>query len=80
MQRAQSTTPPAWRSISALAERINAGARHETFSTHSIRHLVRNAARNGLQPYIRRLGRKILVDEVGFLEWLASPEKSHINQ
>lgn len=66
------TTPASnWRSIPALAERINAGAEHPTFTTNSIRHYVRNADRNGLAPHIRRLGRKVLVNEPGFLDWLA---------
>ena len=66
-------TPAAcWRSIPALAERLNAGARQETFSAHALRHLVRNAARNGLASSVRRIGRKILIDETGFLVWLAN--------
>jgi hypothetical protein len=72
LSETSSQTPPAWRSIPALAERLNAGARHETFSCHALRHLVRNAARNGLGPHVRRVGRKVLVDEVGFLDWLAT--------
>ncbi len=59
-----------WRSIPALAERINAGATHLTFTTHSIRHYVRNADKNGLAPHVRRLGRKVLINESGFLQWL----------
>jgi len=66
------TASPAWRSIPALAERLNAGARHETFSAHALRHLVRNGERNGLAPHVRRIGRKVLVDEVGFLAWLTN--------
>jgi hypothetical protein len=65
-----------WRSIPALAERLNAGARLETFSAHALRHLVRNAARNGLAPFVRRIGRKILIDEVGFMVWLANSKQS----
>lgn len=61
-----------WRSIPALAERLNSGARRETFSAHALRHLVRNAARNGLAPSVRRIGRKILIDETGFLVWLST--------
>lgn len=66
-----------WRSIPALAERINTGASHPTLTTHALRHYVRNADSNGLAPHIRRLGRKILVDEQGFLEWL---EGSHTDR
>ena len=59
-----------WRSIEALAERLNAGAEHPTLTSHAIRHYVRNADSNGLAPHVRRLGRKILVSEPGFLDWL----------
>lgn len=62
--------PSPWRSIPALAERINAGATTPTLSAHALRHYVRNAHRNGLAPHVRRLGRKILVNEQGFLDWL----------
>lgn len=62
--------PSPWRSIPALAERINAGAGATTLSAHALRHYVRNAHRNGLAPHVRRLGRKILVNEQGFLDWL----------
>jgi hypothetical protein len=62
--------PSPWRSIPALAERINAGAEHPTLTAHAIRHYVRRAAENGLQPHVRRLGRKLLVNEAGFIDWL----------
>lgn len=59
-----------WRSIPALAERINDGASRPTLTTHALRHYVRNADSNGLAPHVRRLGRKILINESGFLDWL----------
>lgn len=59
-----------WRSVEALAEIINAGARKPTLSTHAIRHYVRFADTNGLAPHVRRLGRKILISESGFHAWL----------
>ncbi|MFZ1539462.1 MAG: hypothetical protein WAT23_19035 [Chromatiaceae bacterium] len=67
-------SPNTWRSIPALAERCNAGAAKPTFTSHALRHLVRNANRNGLAPHIRRIGRKILIDETGFLAWLDGKE------
>ena len=63
-------TPSPWRSIEALAERLNSGAKHPTLTGHAIRHHVRNADQNGLAPHVRRLGRKILTNEPGFLNWL----------
>ena len=64
------TTTADYRSVPALCERINAGASHPTLTEHALRHYVRNADTNGLAPHIRRLGRKILVSESGFYEWL----------
>lgn len=62
--------PSPWRSIPALAERLNAGAETPTLSAHAIRHYVRRADENGLKPHIIRLGRKLLVNETGFIAWL----------
>ncbi|MEA3638732.1 MAG: hypothetical protein VBE63_02170 [Lamprobacter sp.] len=63
--------PSPWRSISALAARLNAAdPQHPTLTAHAIRHYVRRADQNGLQPHVRRLGRKLLVNEAGFIDWL----------
>lgn len=59
-----------YRSVNALAERLNKGAEKPTFTTHSIRHLIREAKTNGLAPHIKRLGSKILINEEGFNKWL----------
>lgn len=59
-----------WRSVEALCERLNAGARKPTFSVHALRHHVRQAQSNGLAPAVRRIGRKVLVSESGFIEWI----------
>lgn len=59
-----------YRSVNALAEALNAGLKYPTFSTHAIRHYVRHAECNGLAPAVRRIGRKILISESGFLDWL----------
>ena len=67
-------TPPIpnrWRSIGAIVERLNAGAETPTMTQYSVRHYVRHAHENGLAPYVRRLGRKILIDEYGFHKWLS---------
>lgn len=63
---------PVWRSPAALAERLNQGAAKPTFTINSIRHLVRESPRNGLAPAVRRLGRKVVIDEVAFRAWLES--------
>ena len=61
-----------WRSVGALSERLNKGALCQTLSSHAIRHYVRHAASNGLAPHVRRLGKKILISESGFMRWLDS--------
>jgi hypothetical protein len=61
-----------WRGVKALTECLNAGSPEPSFSEHAVRHYVRNAARNGLAPYVRRIGRKILISEPGFQAWLES--------
>lgn len=66
------SVPNDYRAIVPLAERLNAGATHPTFTSHAIRHYVRNCGTNGLAPHVRRIGRKILVSESGFLAWLDS--------
>ena len=70
MPQAVATSPPVWRSPAALAERLNQGASRPTFTINSIRHLVRESPRNGLGPAVRRIGRKVLIDEVAFRAWL----------
>lgn len=62
--------PSDWRAIPALCERLNQGAAAPTFTPHAMRHYVRHADHNGLAPAVRRIGRKILVSEAGFLAWL----------
>lgn len=64
------THTPLWRSVPALADSLNAGAKVQSFTVHAIRHYVRFAAVNGLAPHIRRLGSKILIDEIGFRAWI----------
>jgi hypothetical protein len=59
-----------WRTIGGLAASLNAGAPEAVFTPHAIRHYVRGAVASGLAPSIRRLGRKILIDEVGFRQWI----------
>ena len=59
-----------WRTVATLAADLNEGAKQPVFTHHSIRHYVRFAERNGLAPHIRRLGRKILIDELGFRDWI----------
>ena len=64
-----------WRSVASLVERINQGAKSPTITAHAVRHYVRFADKNGLAPHIRRLGRKILISESGFNEWIETGDQ-----
>lgn len=46
----------------------------DAFSESAIRWHVFNARRNGLEPHIRRIGRKVLINVAGFREWIANHE------
>lgn len=49
-------------------------ARHPAFSQASLRHWIFHAESNGLAKScaLIRLGRKILIDEAAFIEWVRS--------
>ena len=57
-----------WRTVNTLAAEIN--QQGPILSTHALRHYVAQSERNGLEPHIRRLGRKILISRSGFAAWL----------
>lgn len=60
-----------WRSIPSLAYSLNDGEeKKKTFTEHSLRHYVRFASTNGLAEHVRRLGKKIIIDEYGFRKWI----------
>lgn len=42
----------------------------KAFSAAALRALIFNAKRNGLEPAIRRLGRRVLIDVPAFREWV----------
>jgi len=44
--------------------------RHPAFTQGGIRALIFNAEKNGFHKCLRRCGRKILIDEKAFFEWL----------
>ena len=41
------------------------------FSESSLRWIIFQAKRNGLEPHIRRIGRKVLINVAGFRQWIA---------
>jgi hypothetical protein len=66
-----------WRAIPALVEILNEGAKNPTFTDHAVRHYVRHADENGLAPHVRRLGRKILISQSGFMHWLNAVPRTY---
>lgn len=44
--------------------------KHPAFSEASLRWIIFNSKINGATAFIRKVGRKVLIDEAGFLEWV----------
>ncbi len=42
-----------------------------------LRHLIFNAHRNGFDSVIRRVGRRVLIDEVAFFDWVSQQASKH---
>lgn len=47
-------------------------AKHPAFSEASLRYHIFNETTNGIDKAIKRIGRKILINEERFFEWLES--------
>ena len=45
-------------------------AKHPAFSEASLRYHIFNETKNGIDKAIKRVGRKILIDEGLFFQWL----------
>jgi hypothetical protein len=58
---------PQWATPKALAAR-----NCDAYSEAGIRWLIFNSKRNGLDPHIRRIGRKVPVSVPGFQAWIES--------
>lgn len=43
---------------------------HPDFSEASIRYLLFNREENGLSQHVRKIGKKLLIDEFGFIDWI----------
>ena len=61
----EQATKQEWATPKALAQQMR-----DAFSEASIRWHIFNAKRNGLEPHIRRIGRKVLIDVAGFRAWI----------
>lgn len=44
--------------------------KHSAFTPASLRWLLFNRAENGLESAVVQLGRRVLIDEVAFVNWL----------
>lgn len=51
--------------------------RHQWPSIGGIRHLVFNAHRNGFDAVVRRVGRRVLIDETAFFAWVEAQQEAH---
>lgn len=59
--------PKNWKTVKGLAES------NPAFSEASLRYLLFHRETNGLNRYVRQIGRKLLIDENGFMnEWIES--------
>jgi hypothetical protein len=45
-------------------------SKYESFSESALRHYIFNADRNGFSKAIKRIGRKVLIDEEEFFNWI----------
>jgi hypothetical protein len=61
-----------FRTVKALADAYNAGADNPSVTDTAIRNQVSRAKANGLNPFIIRMGRKILISEPGYRWWIRS--------
>jgi len=44
--------------------------KHPAFSEASLRYYIFNEKENGLSGAIRRIGRKVIINEASFLQWI----------
>ena len=49
--------------------------RHQAFTQGGLRYLIFNADTNGMNRCLRRIGRRVLIDEVAFFEWVSACQK-----
>ncbi|MCB9729125.1 MAG: hypothetical protein H6744_21615 [Deltaproteobacteria bacterium] len=52
--------------------------KHHTWPPYGgLRHLVHHADKNGFTRVIRRVGRRVLIDEQAFFEWVDTQNSTH---
>jgi len=52
-----------------------AAVKYPAFSENSIRWIIFNSKLNGATSFIRKVGRKVLLDEAGFVAWVDSQKE-----
>lgn len=50
--------------------------KHPSFPEGGLRFMIFNASRNGLAPAIKRVGRKVLIDETAFFAWVEDQQRT----
>ena len=53
---------------------------HEWPPIGGLRHLIFNAETNGFNKVIKRVGRRVLIDEQAFLEWVDNQDQGVQNE
>ncbi len=59
-------TAPQWGTVKQLSQL------EPSFSEHALRWHIFQGKQNGLEPHIRRIGRKVLINVTGFRQWIAN--------
>lgn len=49
-----------------------ASEKYPAFSVNSLRWIIFNSKLNGATAFIRKVGRKVLIEEAGFVSWVDS--------
>ena len=69
-QHLQNTREPSdWATVRQISDE------YVCFTESAIRQLIFKSNHNGLSPYVRRIGRKVLVSRQGFALWLEGHEQ-----
>lgn len=53
-----------------------ASDKYPAFSQASLRWIIFNSKLNGATAFIRKIGRKVLIEESGFLSWINSQREA----
>ena len=53
-----------------------ASEKYPAFTENSLRWIIFNSKLNGATSFIRKVGRKVLLDEAGFVGWIDSQKEA----